>query len=82
MIWLRVGYNGDGGWREVRVGFDRVPVRGERIEFRDPDGGESGWQEEVNGTTVTVEQVAWIAPSPGAKSEPLIFVVPKSEFEP
>lgn len=29
-----------------------------------------------------VEQVAWIAPKPGGKSEPLIFIVPRGEFEP
>lgn len=81
-IWLRVGYNGVGGWRTVRVGFDRVPIRGERVEFRDPEGGETTWDEEIDGHTFTVEQVAWIAPQPGGKSEPLIFVVPKSEFEP
>lgn len=82
-IWLRVGFNADGGFRTVRVGFDRVPVRGERIEFRDPEGGETSWEEELAATSVyVVEQVAWIAPRPGHKSEPLLFIVPRGEFEP
>jgi hypothetical protein len=82
VIWFGVGFNAEGGWRTVRVGFDRVPIRGERLEFRDPEGGETKWDPELDGNTFVVEQVAWIAGAPGHKAEPLIFIVPKSEFEP
>lgn len=82
MIWLKVGFNGEGGWKTTKVGFDRVPVVGERIEFRDPEGGENEWDEELNGMTFFVAEVAWIAPGPGMKSEPLIFIQPKGVYEP
>ena len=81
-IFLRVGYNGEGGWKEARVGFDRVPAQGERIEFRNPDGAADGWDEELSGMVCFVAEVAWIAPAPGAKAEPLIFMQFKGEYEP
>lgn len=81
-IYLRVGYNGEGGWKEERIGFDRVPCVGERMEFRDPEGGETEWGPELNGMVCFVAEVAWIAPAPGAKSEPLLFIQFKGEYEP
>ena len=76
MVWVWVGYNGDGGFKKVRVGVDRVPVEGERFEFRDPDGGASDWPKDLDGGKFRVSEVTYIAPGERASATTVVFVEP------
>jgi hypothetical protein len=86
LTWLDIGYNAyeeGGGYKTIRANFGRVPAVGERIEFRDPEGGATGWPVDIDGNVFYVSEVNWVvAPREGGpQSFPSIFVVPKSMWE-
>lgn len=81
---VRVGYNAEeGGFTTTEVAFaHRLPVRGERIEFRDPEGGESDWPADLDGNVFFVAEVNWVAGrGPGFYAIPTVILVPKSEWD-
>lgn len=83
MIWFNLTYNGEEGYRKVRLCAPRVPVVGERFEFWNPDGTAADVAPELNGNVFFVAEVTWVAHSQegGAIAEPNVFVTPKSEWE-
>lgn len=84
MSWINVGYNQEeGGYTSIRAHFPRVPCQGERVEFRDPEGGATNWPPDLDGNVFYVAEVCWVANTceGGPTAEATIFVVPKAEWE-
>lgn len=82
MTWIDVGFNGEEGWRKVRMHVPRVPARGEKFEFWNPDGGAAEIDAELDGNAFYVAEVCWVAHSAegGPIAEPIVFLVPKSQW--
>ena len=76
MIWcevdLQVSVEDRRGFPQ-RIGFERVPVAGERVFFSPTDKGED-WPDAINEGLYEVAQVFWEAPAPGHVAEPRIAV--------
>lgn len=84
MSYVNYGFNGESGYRKVRVNVSRVPCEGERVEFWNPNGAAAGVDPELDGNVFFVDTVTWVTywrvGEEAAVTQANVFLVRKGEY--